>query len=529
LEAKYNMRKFIRSNNWTFTLLTICMLSLLSCDISKNNGITYYIDSHGGDDSNSGKSSEKAWRSLEKVNETKFMPVDSILFKCNGIWSGQLWPKGSGTTGNPIVISKYGEGYSPIINGEGKVINTVYLYNQEYWELNHLEITNYRPDDSKLKRGIFILAEDFGVIHHLHMKDLNVHDVNGDMSTRKNGGIILEIIGSGKPTWFDDVQIENCTIRDVDRIGINNFSSWERRTLDENFNWHPSQNIAIRNNYFQRCGGNGLIIRVTDNPIFEHNIFKNNGVHGTGNSNYTFNCDNALIQYNEAYLTHYTDGTPDGGGFNSDWRCKNTIIQYNYSHDNDHGGQLICNDGGVGTSFNDGTIVRYNVYQNNGHHVFRVAGPPTNVKVYNNTIYVGPEQTDVKIIWHKDWGGFVDGMKYYNNIFHNLGKNSIYDFEESTNNTFSHNIFSGIPALGEPADDSKITSDPQFINGGSGQNGWESVKGYQLGQTSPAIDTGISVPGHTTKDYFGNPVPYGESQIDIGAFEFQGNVDISED
>ena len=522
------MNKSHECFNWLLIIsISICLLAPFSCDKVRTDNATYYVDSWGGDDGRDGKSSVKAWRSLKNVNTTEFLPGDSILFKCNGIWSGQLWPKGSGKKGSPIVISKYSQGNLPIFNGEGKVVNTVYLYNQEYWELHNLEITNYRPDDTKLKRGIFILAEDFGVVHHLHINNLNIHDVNGDMSTRKNGGIILEIIGSQVPTWFDDVLIENCIVRDVDRIGINNFSSWMHRTLDENINWHPSLNIVVRNNFFQRCGGNALIIRVADRPIFEHNIFKNNGVHGTGNSNYTFNCDNALIQFNEAYLTHYTKGTPDGGGFNSDWRCKNTVIQYNYSHDNEHGGQLICNDGGVSTSFNDGTIVRYNVYQNNGHHVFRVAGTPTNVKIYNNTIYVGSGQTDVKVIWHKDWGGFANGIAYYNNIFHNLGKNSIYDFGESTNNIFDHNMFSGIPCPDEPADANKIITDPQFVEGGSGQIGWDSVKGYQLSPSSPAIDAGIAMSKHTLEDYFENPVPFGDTQIDIGAFEYQGNRTVS--
>ena len=49
------------------------------------------------------------------------------------------------------------------------------------------------------------------------------------------------------------------------------------------------------------------------------------------------------------------------------------------------------------------------------------------------------------------------------------------------------------------------------------------MKGYQLSKTSPAIDTGILIPGHATEDYFGNPVPFGDTQIDIGAFEFQEN------
>ena len=69
----------------------------------------------------------------------------------------------------------------------------------------------------------------------------------------------------------------------------------------------------------------------------------------------------------------------------------------------------------------------------------------------------------------------------------------------------------------------KITADPEFMDAGSGQNGWEITGGYQLKSTSPAIDSGILLPEHATKDYFGNPVPVNET-VDRGAFEYQDSA-----
>jgi hypothetical protein len=483
----------------------------------------YYVDSELGNDSYPGTSSDSAWQTLSRLNDTLFAPGDFILFKCEGIWTGQLYPKGSGEDGNPIVIDKYGQGDLPRFCGAGQVENAVYLFNQEYWEINNLDISNYSESGPALRKGMYIQAEDFGAVNHIHMKNLVVHDVNGSMETRKNGGIFVEVTGSEKPTWFEDILVEGCEFYDVDRIGWNNMSTWMHRTMTTNNNWYPSKDIIIRNNYFERTGGNALIVRVSDGPVFEHNIFYNCGVKGTGNTNYTFNCDNAIIQYNEAYGTHYTPGTPDGGGFNSDWRCKNTIIQFNYSHHNEHGGQLICNDGGVSTSFNDGSIIRYNVYVNNGHHVFRVSGTPTNSLVYNNTIYLGPNQSGIKIIWHKSWGGYPQGVEYYNNIFYNLGSGNYYDFGESTNNAFNYNVFAGKSGANEPDDPHKITADPEFVDAGSDQNGWNVAGGYQLKATSPAIDSGTLLPEHVTQDYFGKPVPYNDA-ADRGAFEYQSST-----
>ena len=82
-------------------------------------------------------------------------------------------------------------------------------------------------------------------------------------------------------------------------------------------------------------------------------------------------------------------GQRDGEGFDSDLNSRNTIIQYNYSHDNEGGFLLICNDGSqapADNAGNVGTIVRYNISQNDHHRGINIAGPVTNATIYNNTI-----------------------------------------------------------------------------------------------------------------------------------------------
>ena len=52
--------------------------------------------------------------------------------------SGSLVPQGSGKDGAPIIIDAYGTGTMPIIDG---VMNEeVELLDQQYWEINNLEI-----------------------------------------------------------------------------------------------------------------------------------------------------------------------------------------------------------------------------------------------------------------------------------------------------------------------------------------------------------------------------------------------------
>lgn len=70
----------------------------------------YYINATNGNDRNTGTSAEKAWKNLDKVNNTIFCPGDKILFKTGSQWTGQLKPQGSGKAGSPIVIDQFGIG-----------------------------------------------------------------------------------------------------------------------------------------------------------------------------------------------------------------------------------------------------------------------------------------------------------------------------------------------------------------------------------------------------------------------------------
>ncbi len=509
----------------SISFYSVCaiVIALFGSICAQVDAAVYYVDSVGGSDGNAGTSPGAAWQNLTKVSSTTFSAGDQILFKCGGTWSGQLWPKGSGSAGNPIVIDKYDTGNLPLIQGPGTNLScAVYLYNQEYWEIRNLEITN-QSGSADPRRGVYVLAEDVGAVHHIYLTDLVVHDVDGAVTSNKiDGGIYFEVSGSSVETWYEDFLVEGCYIYDVNTIGVSSRSSWKDRSFTDDDEWVPSLNVVIRNNLIERSGKNGAILRCTDDALIEYNIFKKCSLHGSGNANYPFNCDDTIIQYNESYLTQWESGTPDASGFDSDYRCKNTIIQYNYSHDNDRGFCLITCMGG-GTRFNDGTIVRYNISENDGAvgtddgQIIRMSGTTTNSYIYNNVFYI-PAGSSTRILWHKSWSGWSDGTYYYNNIIYNLG-DGIYDFGSSTNNTFDYNVFYGNHPASEPADAHKLTSDPNFINPGSGAIGLDTVYGYMLRPGSACIDSGMTIAGNGGLDYWGNTVPF-NTLTDRGAHEY---------
>lgn len=437
-------------------ILTICSSMFFLLMGLHSYATDYYINSVTGNDLNNGTSQATPWRTIANINTTTFQPGDKILFQAGQSWTGTIKPQGSGSATNPILIGKYGSGANPILNGDGTVncsakpgfirYCTILLYNQEYWTIRDLEVTNYNPAEeggitlatwesnnitnyasvteppqyagvNTPKAAIFIQANNIGQVDQFRLLNLNVHGVNGDISNRDNGGIMFHVFnnGSDAPTYFNDILIDSSYVHDVDRVGIFNISDYDNRTFTVNTDWTPTQNFIIRNCTIRRTGGNGIIVRVSNNPIIEKCLFDVCAIKTTGNAVYPYNVDGAVLQFNEARYTKANVGDEDAGGFDSDYKTKNTVIQYNYSHHNDFGSLIT---GGPG-SFNDNTIFRYNIMERDGliardggigKFAFRIAGTSTNTTVHNNIIYLGITQSNTKIIYHKDWGAFLTGL-----------------------------------------------------------------------------------------------------------------------
>jgi len=77
----------------------------------------FYVSSQNGLDKNSGKSPQKAWKTIDKLNLSAFKAGDSILFERNGRYEGEWTIKSSGSAKKSIVISAFGEGTLPVLSG----------------------------------------------------------------------------------------------------------------------------------------------------------------------------------------------------------------------------------------------------------------------------------------------------------------------------------------------------------------------------------------------------------------------------
>ena len=483
--------------------------------VSNIRAAIYYVDSVGGGDGNSGTSSGSAWKTLTNVNAQTFSPGDSLLFKAGGTWTGQLHPLGSGNSSSVITISSYGAGVAPRIDGGGG-LSAIYLYNQQYWDIKQIDVSNTAIGGPTIY-GIYVQAEDAGQVNHVHLIDLDVHDVQGNPANTHSGGIFFNVttIDSITTTWFNDILVSGCIIQNNCRAGLSSSSVWKVRTGSTNTNWTPSTNIEIADNVIDHSSANGILWLVATSPHIHNNVFSYNGNGLTGNAVFPFNCDNALLNNNEAFGTVFDTGDADAGGFDADYECKGTIIEYNYAHDNGLGGIIAvsapASNGGT-PGFNQNPIIRYNIIANNAQVATRVNGFVTGAQIYNNTIYVDALQSAIDIFHQAAWSGTSpDSTSYRNNIVINYSSNSNYKFGASTNTTVDHNLFYAIHPATEPADSNKLTSDPQLTGPeiettGACSNGWDTADGYKLLSGSPALGSGVLISNNGGFDYYNNPV-----------------------
>lgn len=413
-----------------------------------------YFVATAGDDRNDGLSSNTPWKSLHKVSSTTFLPGDTISFKRGDEWRGQLWPKGDGTRKDKISVNSYGEGSRPKIHGHGttypKIVSgAVMLYNQSYWEIEGLEVTNYALGIQSSRAGILMLASSPHIQNHIRIRNCFVHSVNSPEDGNKcTGGIILfgtNIDKDGNEgdyyAGFNDVIVENNTIFNVSREGIRN------KTDNAGHYKKVNSNIIIRGNDLDSVSGDGIVLA----EIFEGGLIENNRVNNVayyrGRGNYagvwTHYSSNSIIQHN--HVSNIRGGYHDGEAFDADNSCDGDIFQYNFSYNNVGGFMLM-----MASAKN--ITVRYNISVNDGwgkgqqvFHWLSNNSHPTNL-VHNNTIYVAKGTTTTL------FGGYIDSEKtryvnFVNNVVH-VEDGAVLNFADHSfhpkSTFFNNNFYSAI-------------------------------------------------------------------------------------
>ena len=556
-------------------------------------GTTYYLDASIGKTDGDGLTPANAFDSLEDINAKTFQPGDQILIKAGTQYTGTLWPKGSGCEGYPIVIDMYGQGDKPLIDGNGayfmpqvkdwqgpftgetgdQIGAAVYLYNQEYIEINNLEVKNQGDNVNRDRSGIRVEGYDYGVIDHIYIRNCYVHDVRGyngqddiypvvptnpdgsptdgftdedqtnpnttntfwgARTTHRTGGInfvtytarlpesknefnvpVQELDETKQITTFNDILIENNTVENCQANGITTTNV--KGTLDDVAFRHT--NVVIRGNDIHNVTRSGIIPIYTNGVLVEYNkvdTFQST-YEGYGCGIWCDRANGMVFQYNE--VCNGVNGN-DGMAFNLDDMTRDGVIQYNYTHDNYGGGYMLHVRQ---NSYNRNNTIRFNLSVNDSgvftaHNAQIVAVGETSTtklesaKVYNNTFL---SNKDCHAVYQGDEVDYTNNIWYFTNSAVANRKDCFYP---GANSSFDNNVYIGCVA---PTDANQHTDDPQFVGGSNlfGLTRDQALVNASLTANSPYVGAGVAVEDNGGQDILGGSL----DTLNLGAIAGAGH------
>ena len=391
----------------------------------------YYV-SLLGDDLNTGSSETQPWRSIERVNATQLLPGDSVWFRADQTFSGNLClvsvKQSSKHTTSAVTIGSYGSGRATIDAGSGagfiaKNRGGVHLVNLNFVGAGASKNTN---------SGILFINTLPG---NVKFADIRIHRV--DISGFKYSGISL-VAQPIDMSWsgFRDVKITNTTSHDNGDAGINCIGAWnpnQKGYAHADFyigNCSVYRNAGIRGKGSH--SGNGIVLAQVDGATVEHcRAYENgslNDYEGGGPVGiWAWDANRVVIQFNESHHNR-TGSSKDGAGFDLDGGVTNSVVQYNYSHDNDGAGYLLAQFDGARPFY--GNVLRYNLSVNDGRrnryggiHLWSTGASSgiTDTTFYANSIYMA-QSADGNPAAVDCSSEEIRNIRFYNNCFQTDGK-----------------------------------------------------------------------------------------------------------
>jgi len=322
---------------------------------------TYYIDSEGGNDNNSGKSSTAAWNSISKINSYRFNSGDTISFKAGS----RFMITESLSSKNNITLTSYGTGAKPIFDGdhsnrcvnfEGannvKFINLKFVNgnpcNIALWKCNNVMIESCNIDSST---GASIYNSNLysGQGSYLTVRNSTMN--YGEQSSG-DGNLGIYIDGTDNATLEYDTLLNNFSNI---RIGFGNPESG-------NSDW--TDNLIIRYCIVKYANYDNIDDDGSKNAQIYYNLFETNTsseyhnniyLFSDGSGNYPQYAANGDYYYNNTFISHAGSGS--SFEIQSGALVTNITLQNNIFYNSNRSGWLFYSDNTYG-SFN----INYNVY-----------------------------------------------------------------------------------------------------------------------------------------------------------------------
>ena len=504
---------------------------------------SYYLDCSTSTNGSGTQSSP--WNTLSAASIT-FIPGDHLLLKRRTTCNGSLAPQGSGSMTAPIVIDAYGSGPPPIIDG-GAAEEALKLFNQQYWEINNLEIVGGN------KYGVYISGDTpRSSLNHIYLKNLDVHGATFNSTRRADSGEVF-LSTSGADETFNDILIDHVIAHDThaaEGIFVSAGGAW---TYDDTGKQALGDHITVQNSIAHDVYGDGIVINELTNGLLQSNTVYRSGLcpnctDSTPVGLWEWFCHSCTVQFNESYANSSWGG--DGGDFDIDYYNDDNIVQYNYGHDSD--GYCVAFFGAGGVTHRN--IFRYNICSNNARRaslsnqgeIFVYTwnnGSLDGAQIYNNTIYWNPAGEGYALSAAAASYTGSSPLFFRNNIIYATAPgliqasaslaldNNLYFTTTGTQSfQINANTYTSLAqyqnATGK--DTHSRVANPQMADPTYHAVGKPAIA-FQLLNGSPALGAGINVCRHIAgcsmgqQDFWGNPLPE-SGPYNSGAFE--GKVEL---
>jgi parallel beta-helix repeat protein len=342
---------------------------------------TYYIDASNGNDSYSGVSQDKPWRTISKSNRSHFRPGDVVLFKRGEMWRESLCISSSGDISYPITFGAYGTGDRPIINGADIISGWAPAGNNIWKALSEKEPKLVFLNGTRGNRVISIEAIKKDRDWFWLDKTLYIFSTSNPNSgsTLIETGIRRPVLISKSFIVFKDIECKYSSDGGIDIvsdtgydlsniivdqvISHDNFAQGITVLNKNNFDTHPITNITVNNSIIYNNGQHGIGFaryvkygRISNNSVFNNSL--SNGWHGISlwGLSPVVAVSQVIITGNIVYETQ--DNGNEGHGIACDNFSSYIVVENNYSYDN-RGSGFILNKA-------HNCIVRNNIAANNG-------------------------------------------------------------------------------------------------------------------------------------------------------------------
>jgi hypothetical protein len=363
----------------------------------------YYFSTQGNDMNDGSLASP--FCSVDMAKHLHLQAGDCIFLKGGDTFKGTLSIDSSmtGTPGNPVIISSYGEGKATINSGN---VAAITVYNAVYLSISNLKLEGSGRKNGNTKEGLSIIYSNFITVDDIDVSGfqkaglwvyVSSHIVISRVYAHDNGAAGIQVSGAYGTKNAKDIKIVDC--------------------LAEN---NPGDPTNLDNH-----SGNGILAGYCTNVMVEHCTATNNGwdMPRIGNGPvgiWCFEADSVTIQHCLSFRNKTSVGGADGGGFDLDGGTTNSLIQYCYSYENQGSGYGIFQYWGA-SDWHDNTV-RYCISLDDGAvsdahagvHIWNSSDDKKqfcNFLFYNNTIYnsIG---SAISYSEKSERAGF----KFYNNI-----------------------------------------------------------------------------------------------------------------